>query len=432
MASNRHPRSFVILTGGGTAGHVLPALEVARELITQGCPIESIIYVGTQRGVGIELVEAEGISCVAMAGRGLSGHNPLNYLLAVLALSKALIKACRLMINRRPRITFSTGGYGGMAIGLASVIFRVPLVVFEPNAKAGRTNKVLARLASKNAVSFLECGLPNSIETGTPVRKEVLRWSPLFQPEDLTEHNQSEDQLESKPSEDQLEPSGIYESSAKKLKQSARHIQKIGPDVFQLFAFGGSLGSRRINVSIAQLIEIVANKMSDSSGSKLSIRHAVGERDWDEFRSKVLDKPLGLSTVIDELDCFELSGANFIYHALRYERNMDVALASADLVIGRSGALTIAELCVIGKPSILVPLPNSPGDHQLANARILSDAGAAIIIEDSNLDGAELWKVVEKLSKDKITLEKMCNSAIRLAKPQATQQITKLLYDLAK
>lgn len=372
MSSDRTaPSTWAVIAGGGTAGHLLPGLAVARELVGRGHAASSIHFVGASRGIEAELVPEAGFDITLLPGRGVQRRLTLDNVGAVLGLLRAAVQAVGLVRRRRPAVVLALGGFASAAVAMAAVLWRVPLVIAEQNARAGAANRLVSRFAAACAVPFPETDLPRATVTGNPVRDEIL---------DVAAH----------PDRDE-----------------ARRELGLPVDRIVLVAFAGSLGSRRLN----QAVEGAATTWSDRGD--LAIHHVVGARDW-EIRNA---PPQGALE----------------YRAVRYESRMDQVLAAADLVVCRSGGTTVAELAVVGVPSILVPLPIATRDHQTANAGPLVRAGAAVLVPDAELDADRLVAEVDEiLAAGPEHLTEMAAAARSLGRPDAAGAVADLVEASAR
>jgi undecaprenyldiphospho-muramoylpentapeptide beta-N-acetylglucosaminyltransferase len=358
--------TWAVIAGGGTAGHLLPGLAVARELVERGHVPSSLHFVGAERGIEAELVPAAGFDITLLPGRGVQRRLTLDNVGALVGLARAAVQAVGLVRRRRPAVVLALGGFASAAVAVAAVLWRVPLVIAEQNARAGAANRLVARFAAACAVPFTETDLPRATVTGNPVRPEIL------------------------------------EVAAHPDRIAARRELGLPEDRTVLVAFAGSLGSRRLN----QAVQGAVSTWSDRPD--LAIYHVVGARDWD-------DRP-------------ELAPEQLQYRAVRYESRMELALAAADLAVCRSGGTTVAELAVIGVPSVLVPLPIATRDHQRANAGPLVRAGAAVMVDDAELDAARLVAEVDRiLDGGPQRLADMSHAARSLGRPDAAQAVTDLV-----
>lgn len=358
---------WCVIAGGGTAGHVHPGLAIAAELQGRGHPAESILFVGSQRGVDSDLVPEAGFELVTLPGRGIQRRLTFDNVGAILGLLTAFLRAMRLLGRRRPRVVVSLGGYASVPCGVAALFLRIPVVVAEQNAVPGAANRLVSRWARAAAVSFPDTALRRAEYTGNPVRSEILA----------------------------VDRSGD--------KAAARKALGVGEGRQFLCCYGGSLGAGRINQATADA------SAAWSVREDLSVRHVLGTRDWEDHVRPVA-----------ETDALE-------YRAIRYENDMPSVLASADLLLCRAGASTVAELTVTGAPAILVPLPGAPGDHQTANARALADHGAALLIPDAELTESRLREAVDGLLADTDRLDDMSARSKQIGRPHAAAAVADLV-----
>lgn len=365
-----------IIAGGGTAGHVVPGLAIAHELVACGLPAESVHYVGSSRGIETRLVPEAGFSLTVLPGRGIQRRFTVANAVAVVGLVAAIAKAVVLVGRRRPAVVVGLGGYASVPCVLAAVLWRVPIVVAEQNAVPGAANRLAGRFAKACAVSFEGTDLPRSTWTGNPVRREVLAVA-----------DASDD--------DRLKARGRLGVSA---------------DQTLVAVFGGSLGARRINHAVADAVPAMVDHPT------VAVRHVSGSRDHAEL----IKRTSGHRSLAVQYDLVE------------YEDDMPAVYAAADVVLCRAGASSVAELAVAGVPSILVPLPGAPGDHQTANARALVDAGAACLVTDADLDAERARTEILALVDDPARRATMAAAARRLARPDAAAAVVELIAEHAR
>jgi UDP-N-acetylglucosamine:LPS N-acetylglucosamine transferase len=250
----------------------------------------------------------------------------------------------------------------------------VPIIVTEQNAKAGAANRLAGRFARASAVPFAETDLPRSVLTGNPVRSEVLAI------DRAVDRNRS------------------------------RQALGLPLDRTVVAVVTGSLGARRVNTAVLEALPLLAGRRD------LAIRHVVGTRDWDLVQTST-------PTLPDD---------GLVYEQIPYEERMDLVLAAADLLIGRSGGTTVAELAEVGLGAVLVPLPIAPRDHQTANAAALVRVGAAILVPDDELTGRRLVCELLPLLDDPASLVAMGNAAATLAHPDAADRVAELVETHAR
>src|SRR5438552_3156201 len=362
--------TWAVIAGGGTAGHALPAVAIGRALVGRGHAPSSIHFVGARRGMEARLVPEAGFSITLLPGRGIERRLTAGNVAALAGLLAACGRALLLLARRRPAVVVSVGGYASVPCSLAAVLLRVPLVVAESNAVAGLANRLAGRFARAAAVAFPGTGLPREEVTGNPVRPEILAV-------DRT-------------------PAG---------RSAARRALGL-PDRRRVLAVtGGSLGARRINEATLGLAGSWADR------TDVSVRHAVGSRDWASVSQRLPAVP----------------DTGLVYQPVEYESRMDLVLAAADLLVARAGGTTLAEVTTAGVPAILVPLPIAPNDHQAAGARVLEEAGAAVMVRDERLTAEWLAETAGALLADEDRLAAMAAAARRLGRPDAAERVAELV-----
>ena len=359
-------RSGIIIAGGGTAGHVLPALSIAAALVERGHDPATIHFIGSARGQEATLVPAAGYGITLLAGRGIQRRLAIENVGAVVGLVRAFFGGMAEVRRRRPAVCLTVGGYASVAGAVSSVLQRIPLVVSEQNALASAANRLVGRFARYCAVPFAGTDLPHAVVCGNPVRDEILA------------------------------------RGMDRRMEEARAQLGVQAEQKLVFVFAGSLGSRRINEAVLGLVDRWADR------SDVVIRHALGTRDWEALAPAASGGP-GLR-----------------YEPMPYEQDVPTALAAADLVISRSGGTTVAELAVIGVGSILVPLPIAPRDHQRFNAAPLVDAGAAVMVLDDELDVDRLEAELSALLEGDRSA-RMGAAARTLGRPGAASDIAELV-----
>lgn len=323
--------TWLLVAGGGTAGHLLPGLSVARSLVTSGRQPATIHFVGAERGPEAELVPEEGFTIDVLPGRGIQRRLTPANVAAVADLVRAMLRGIRLVRRRRPAVVVSLGGYASFACGVGAVLTRTPLVLLEQNKQAGAVNRVLRRFATASAVSFPDTDLPRATVTGNPLRPDIRR---------MAEHP---------------DPG------------AARAALGLPEDRTVIAVYSGSLGSRRINAAVRELVQRWAHR------SDLAIRHVIGRRDIDSYLADVPHPPED----------------GLLYQTVAYEDRVHLLLDAADLAVTRAGG-TVFELMAAGLPAVLVPLPIATRDHQTANARAVAATGGAVVVPDAELDADRL------------------------------------------
>ncbi|MDD7555611.1 undecaprenyldiphospho-muramoylpentapeptide beta-N-acetylglucosaminyltransferase [Ruminococcus sp.] len=370
----------VLLAGGGTGGHINPALAIA-SIIRQHDPGAEFLFAGTPNGMEARLIPQAGypIEFINVAGfqRRLSLKNIKRNAQALRYLATSGKRAKEIVTGFGPDIAIGTGGYvSGPVIRMAAKL-GVPCAIHEQNAYPGVTNKLLAKevshvmLTFKEALQYLDKNV-NYTVTGLPVRASILQ-----------------------------------ESRAEARK-------KLGfDDGMCILSFGGSLGAGCINETMAEVIHWhTANQL------KINHIHGYGGMGRESFPKTMQDMGVDLS--------------NPRLRISEYINDMDVCLAAADLVVCRAGASTLAELEAVGRASLLIPSPVVTGNHQFHNASVLGKAGAAIVIEQKDVTPAGIVEQVKALYEHPEKLQSMAKHAAELAIPDTDERIYKVISSLQK
>lgn len=363
---------FVAISGGGTAGHVHPGLATAKALVAKGYPVNSVLYVGSSRGIEKDLIPPAGFELVTVSGEGIPRRNIFPALKAIWKIVRGTVQAIQLLQKRKPKVVLALGGFACIPCAVAAAVLRIPVVIHEQNAVPGLANRVISRWAYRSAVSFTGTPLRKAVHTGNPVRKEIL--------------------------------------DMRKIEQAAARAT-LGVPIENTFIVvtGGSLGAYRLNGAVMESVPLLIN------GKNLTIYHIVGSRDWTEVAAYGED----LNQYTD-------------YRPVEYEYDMPTVLRAADLVISRAGGSITAEIAVLGVPAILIPLPNAPGDHQTANAESLVRSGAAILIADKECDGKRVARAISELISSPHELSRMRDAFQKESQLNAAELLVDVLERAAK
>jgi undecaprenyldiphospho-muramoylpentapeptide beta-N-acetylglucosaminyltransferase len=374
-------RRYALVAGGGTGGHLLPALAVARALAGAAGP-QSVELVGSRRGLDAELLEGMGVPATLLPGRGLARRRDLRALAAnagaAAEIVAAVVMAMAVVARRRPSVVVAMGGYACVPTALAAALLRVPVVLVNVDAVPGAANRLVGRFAHAAAVAFEGTPLPRAIVTGAPVRDEIVR---AAAPDDAA-------------------------------RRRARRTLGVPEDRLVVAAVGGSLGARRVNEAIVALAARWAAR------ADVAVYHVVGRRDaaWAADAAR-------RQGILRDASAPRPQGPALVYVQVPYEDRMALFYQCADVVVGRSGASTVAELTVVGVPSLLVPLPGAPDDHQRANARVLEVAGAAVVVPDEACDGGRVASEIDALCAEPGRLAAMAAAAGALGRPDAAEAV---------
>jgi undecaprenyldiphospho-muramoylpentapeptide beta-N-acetylglucosaminyltransferase len=375
-------RTFAVVTGGGTGGHVYPALAIADELVRRGHPPTTIRFLGSARGLEADAVPAAGFAIDLLPGRGLlRSLRPraiAQNLRTAADTAVAVVRAFALVRRLRPAVVVGVGGYAAAPALLAARVLRIPTVVHEQNAAPGVVNRLAVALGARAAVSLPDTALRGARLTGNPVRAAIVTGT--------------------RP--DAASGVAVGEQSG---EQAAERVVGV---------FGGSLGARRVNDATLDL----ARRWRDRAGC--TIRHVTGRRDYQRCVEEWERRPPGT----DALN----------YELVEYEEDMAGFYRRADVVVTRAGAVTVAELAVAATPAVVVPLPGAPSDHQGANGRALAAAGAAVLVPDDRCDGARLAAELDALLAAPDRLDAMRRAARALARPDAAAAVADLVEEAAR
>ncbi|MFZ0139097.1 MAG: undecaprenyldiphospho-muramoylpentapeptide beta-N-acetylglucosaminyltransferase [Candidatus Sulfotelmatobacter sp.] len=348
-----------ILAGGGTGGHVIPALAIANEL--KKSYAAEVLFVGTARGIENRLVPAAGYPLRLVRVGQLKNVSLVTRAKTAFDLPRAVWDAGRMLNEFAPDVVIGVGGYASGPAMVAALVKHIPTLAFEPNVVPGFANRVVARFVSAAAVHFEETAkyFRHAEVTGVPVRQAFF---------------------------------GIP-------------AKRGGAPT--LLVFGGSQGAHAINEA---MIRCLPELLRQAPG--IHIIHQTGERDYN-----------------DALAAYRGWGESV--EVFKFIEDMPAAFVRADLVVCRSGASTVAEITAAGKPAIFVPFPRAADDHQRVNAEALARVGAAVVVEESKLEGVWLAETIAALLGDPRRLQVMSAAARGLAHPNAARDIAAMAARLA-
>jgi UDP-N-acetylglucosamine--N-acetylmuramyl-(pentapeptide) pyrophosphoryl-undecaprenol N-acetylglucosamine transferase len=351
-----------ILAGGGTGGHVIPALAIAQELQKQYRA--EVLFIGTARGLENRLVPAAGFPLQLVKVGALNRVDLATRLKTLVDLPRAVWESRRILSEFRADVVIGVGGYSSGPGMLAAILSRIPTLAFEPNVVPGFANRMIAPLVSAAAVHFNETAhyFGRAEVTGVPVREAFFQ---------------------------------IERKSGRDSKPT-------------LLVFGGSQGAHAINQVVVESVDALRAGLP-----QIQIVHQTGERDYNDAQAAYA----------------RLGGA---VEAYRFIDDMPGFFARADVVLCRSGASTVAEIAAAGKPAIFVPFPRAADDHQKRNAEAMERAGAAVVLEESNLSRDCLVETVISLMSEPARLERMSEAARKLSHPNAARDIATIAARLAE
>jgi UDP-N-acetylglucosamine--N-acetylmuramyl-(pentapeptide) pyrophosphoryl-undecaprenol N-acetylglucosamine transferase len=360
----------LIVTGGGTGGHLFPGISLAQAMMRAypGC---EVLFIGTERKVDQTALADLGFTTMTIKSQGIKGMHPAAKIKAMLRQPAALLEAAGIIRKFKPDLVFGVGGYVTGPVILAARLLGIRTCIHEQNSIPGLANKMLGHIVHRIFVS-----LPGS-EKYFPAGKTILSGNPVRR---------------------------TIVTAASEMNR-----EKIQQDPMTLLILGGSQGARRLNSLMLEAAERCLAKLE----SKPDIIHQTGEHDENQVREKYAS--LGINARVQP-----------------FFTDMAEIYSQADLAISRAGATTLAELTVFHKPVVLVPYPYAADNHQEINARYLVDAGAGLMYKESELDGERLGREIKRLLADTELLASMAANSGRIAKPEATGTIVAGCMELLK
>jgi UDP-N-acetylglucosamine--N-acetylmuramyl-(pentapeptide) pyrophosphoryl-undecaprenol N-acetylglucosamine transferase len=362
----------LLIAGGGTGGHVIPALVIAREFCRRE-PGREVLFVGTARGIESRMVPHAGFPLQLLQVGALQGQSSGAQLKTLIGLPKAIAQSVSILNHFAPRAVLGVGGYAAGPMMLAAVLHRIPLALYEPNAHPGLANRWVAPFAKLAFVNFAEAvnvfGADKAMQTGIPVREEFFTVPPR--------------------------------------KHAAR---------FTVLVFGGSQGARSLNRAVVEALPILAHSPTFAQ-TPVRLLIQTGQSEYNRVREAV--------------EKFRGPSVDWRHEVFAFRDRMWEVFAEADLLICRAGATTVAELAAAGRAAVLVPFPAAANQHQLRNAEALQKLGAARLLLDADLNGESMCQVISDLLRDGQQLEAMESAIRREARPNASSRIVDELEKLA-
>ena len=366
----------VIISGGGTGGHIYPGLAVARSLEEKQAEVE-VLFVGTETGLEADIIPKAGYKLKTIKAEGFSRQLSLQLIKAVAKTSIGVLQSYQILRNFKPDVVLGTGGYVCGPIVLAAALQNIPTMIHEQNAYPGLTNRLLAKVVTKVALSnqaaedyFKEQSKLRV--TGNPIRPEILSKREAVAYQELN------------------------------LKTNLKTI----------LVFGGSRGAKSINQALVGIYQRL-------KGLDVQLIHVTGKQDFERIAAKA--EELG----INDFESGKIRIKPYLY-------NMEAALAVADIVVSRAGATGLAEITASGLPAILIPYPYATDNHQEHNARALEKEGAAKVILDNDLTADKLWSILKDLLDDNERLVAMSEASLAAGEPQAGDKLVDELLELVK
>lgn len=351
-----------MLSGGGTGGHIYPAVSIANELKLR-YPDSKFLFVGSKDRMEMEKVPQAGYEIEGLWISGIQRKLTIDNLSFPFKLTSSLYNSWKLIRGFKPDVVIGTGGFASGPLLYVASMKGIPTLIQEQNSYPGITNKLLSKSVNKICTAF------EGLERFFPKSKIVLTGNPIRQ--DLTESKVSK-------------------------QEAAKHFE-LKEDKKTILVLGGSLGARAVNAQVAKILNWV--KEND-----YQLIWQTGKLYIDDY--KYLQEEMNYDGI--KIQAFL--------------NRMDMAYAAADVILTRSGAGTISELCVVGKPTIFIPSPNVAEDHQTFNAKALSSKDAAVLIPEKNME-EELVPSLEKILKDEELIKSLSENIKKLALPNASKDI---------
>jgi len=351
----------VVIAAGGTGGHLYPGVALAREFLRRDAST-CVRFVGTARGIEVKVLPHEGFPLDVINALPVMGLRVTHALLALALLPRAVQQAVTLLRRHGADLVIGIGGYTSPPVLVAAFLLKIPRVILEPNAYPGMANKAMGPLAHRIFLAY---------------QSAARHFSPR-----------------------KVRASGTPVRRAF-LEASSGHSPKHGEGPRRLLVFGGSRGAQAVNLAMMEALPLL---LSSDVMAQWSIIHQTGEADYERVRS------------VYEASSIAAEVVPFVF-------DMPNVLRSADLVVARAGAVTLAELTACGKPSILIPFPHAIYQHQAHNARVLEEAGAAVVVPQHELNGARLAEVVGTLLRDPDRLAGMGERSRALGRSDSAESI---------
>lgn len=361
----------VVVSGGGTAGHINPALALAEVLMQRGCQVD---FAGCPQGVEARLVPLAGVPFKAFEASGFNRRKPATIVSGVAKILRSTKAAKAWFADIKPDVVVGFGGYVSIPVARAAASLGIPVVVHEQNSVMGMANRYLAKKARAVCLTYEHSASAVADAskvrlTGNPVRSSVVNAS----------------------------------------REEGRVLFGLADDDFMLLVFGGSLGARHINEAVAAMRDELLAK------ENLHVVHITGPKELERVQEE-----LALTAEQEKR-----------WHLLGYQDRMGETLAAADAIVSRAGATSLAEISALAIPALLVPYPYATEDHQTTNARAYVEAGCAFMVPDAELSGAEFGRNVHALIDDAALRSDMAQAARRQKTADAAANLADVVMEAA-
>ena len=353
------------ITGGGTGGHIYPAVAVVEELENQGVDRENIFYLGNKKNMEYEIVSKKGYNFLSYSAKGMPRKLNFKFIIWLWDLFISCLEALLYVLKYKPSVIFATGGYVCAPILFCALFLRIPYILHDCDIHPGIVTRFFASSAKSVSLAFEDAKKriksKNICINGNPIRKEFKTIS----------------------------------------KKQARNELSL-KDAFTILIMGGSLGARTINNSSFKILKEYANKEG------FEIIWQTGKKNFDEVTKKILDE-------------FEALPDNLVLQP--YFERMYLALLSSDLVISRAGSLSLSEICASSLAAILIPYPYAAANHQYKNAKSFVDNKMALMLEDKDCNNDSLFELTNNLINDRKLLSDLSYNAYKASKTDAAGKI---------
>jgi len=367
----------IIMSGGGTGGHIYPAITIIRAIQEEVQDCE-VLFIGTQHGLESDIIPKEGFGFRTIDIRGFERRLSISNVQTIFKTIGSVWQSRKIIRNFKPDIVIGTGGYVCGPVLLAASMMGIPTMIQEQNVIPGITNKILARFVDKIAVGYEDAvtyftNAKKVFVSGNPIRPEVISAT----------------------------------------REEGMAVLGLDPAKQTILISGGSRGARSINQSMIAVHQQFAGRQD------IQLLHVTGQNEYNGIVGNL--KQCGIDTV---------KAGNIIITPYLY--NMPQALAVADIAVFRAGAVGLAELTARGIPSILIPYPYAAENHQEFNARVMERQGAAVVIRDADLTGAKLTEVINSLVSSPQILADMAKASKKIGCPKAAESIAKMALTMIK
>ena len=376
-----------VISGGGTAGHIYPAIAVGKELERRG---HEVLFAGTPKGLEARLVPEAGFKFEAFDVSGFNRNHPTTLVKSSVKALKAANAAKKWLKEVAPDAVVGFGGYVSIPVGRAAFELGIPLVIHEQNSACGMANKYLAPHASAIAVTYevaahaLKHTCPLAI-TGNPVRTEILEAD----------------------------------------REKSRDVLRVPRTAELLLVFGGSLGARHINTAMCELASGLMERPD------LYVIHVTGPKEYDTVHDALVSRGIELAGPgYDSAEGWENPGARYMLTG--YFNHMGEAISASDVIVSRAGATSLAEITAVGAVALLVPYPFATDDHQASNARALVDSGAAYMCPDDEVEDEGFAAKLAELLDDADKRADMREKTRLLGRRNAAAKVALMVEQAAK